>query len=142
LNDKQVEDAQDMEPVLDLSTLAPVRSRINIRTKEHPDGKLYELRSMDDFGIEEQQQLTRHGAEFDQLWNTDKLNSAQRKRLKMLLDGMFERVLDAPPEVMAALTDGQRSQVVLSFTLAPLAQAAARQETQEKARELDSTMAS
>jgi hypothetical protein len=126
------------EPLLSLSTLAPTRPTVNIASEEHPEGRLYELKQMDDFGIEEQQQLTREGASFDKLWNTDNLNKAGRGRLKMLLDRMFEAVLDAPPEIKKMLSDGQRSQVVLAFTLAPLAQAAARQETQAKA-EIDST---
>ncbi|MGC2374249.1 MAG: hypothetical protein WA484_10280 [Solirubrobacteraceae bacterium] len=121
------------EPLLSLSTLAPIRPTVNIDSEEHPEGKLYELKQMDDFGIEEQQRLTREGAEFDKLWNTDNLNKAGRGRLKMLLDRMFEAVLDAPPEIKKMLSDGQRSQVVLAFTLAPLAQAAAAQ-TETEAR--------
>jgi hypothetical protein len=120
----------DETQVLDLTTIAPVRPTVNIRTPDHPNGKVYELRVIDDFGIEDQQQLTREGAEFDKLWNTDRLNGAQRKRLKMLLDHMFDRVLDAPADIRARLSDGQRSQVVLAFTLAPLAAAAQRQQTE------------
>jgi hypothetical protein len=133
-DETQVDETQ----VLDLTTLAPVRPTVNIRTSDHPEGKQYELRIMDDFGIEDQQQLTREGAEFDKLWNTDKLNGKQSKRLKMLLDNMFDRVLDAPSEIRAQLRDGQRSQVVLAFTLAPLAAAAQRQQ-ETQARETGST---
>jgi hypothetical protein len=135
-------EAVDEDMILDLTTLAPKRSKVRLPTPESEEGELFDLRSMDDFGIAEQQQLTMEGKEFDALWNTQDLNSAQRKRLKTLLDHMLEKVLDAPAPVKKHLKDGQRSQIVLAFTLAPLSQTVARERSQEMARETGSTTAS
>lgn len=132
-------------PLLELSTLAPKRPTVNIKHKDEKGEtveRLFELRINDDFGIEMQQRLARDGAEFERLWNTDDLKPAQRKRLKLLLDRMFNQVLDAPKEVREQLRDGQRAQVVLCFTLAPLAAAAKAQKSLETMAGIGSTTAS
>jgi hypothetical protein len=127
--EEEQEFAHTPEPVLELSTLAPDRPTISV------DDKMYELAVMDDFGIDEQQALTRDGAEFDALWNSnDELSKADKQRLKMLLDRMFERVvLEMPKTVKAKMKDGLRGQIVMAFTLAPLAAAAAREQAREEA---------
>lgn len=119
-------------PLLELSTTAPKRPTVKI------DGRIYELRVMDDFGIAKQQELTRMGNEFDSLWNAQaRLNNKQRDRLQFLLDEMFGQVLDAPSDVCHGLTDSQRQQVVLAFTLAPLIRQrirVAREETEAETK--------
>ena len=127
------------EPVLKISTLAPVRPTIDV------DGKLYELRQNRDFGIAKQQQLNRDGREFGALWNSEKrLTSTQEKRLVLLLERLFTQVLDAPDEVRARFADADKADVVLHFTLAPLrkmmaeamaAQAAVETETPDEEAE-------
>ena len=118
------------EPVLDIKTLAPERERVRI------DGELYDLAIMADFGIEEQQQMTRDGREFDTLWKaSDELTPTDKQRLKQLLDRMFERVLLAPQTIKNKLNDDHRQQVVLAFTIAPLAKAAREEEEAEAAKE-------
>lgn len=103
------------EPVLKISTLAPVRPTIDV------DGELYELRQNRDFGIAEQQSLNRDGREFGTLWNSEnRLTGTQEKRLAMLLERLFKKVLDAPPEIRAKFGDADKADVVLHFTLAPL----------------------
>ena len=138
--DVEVPDAP--EPVLKISTLAPVRPTIDV------DGKLYELRQNRDFGIAAQQQLNRDGREFGTLWNSEKrLTGTQEKRLVMLLERLFKQVLDAPEDVRARFADADKADVVLHFTLAPLrkmmaeamaAQAAQQTETPEEEEPEDS----
>lgn len=111
------------EPLLDLTTLEPERQLVVIKTKEDPDGKSYELRTMADFGIAEQQWLSQAGREYQRLWDKVKLTDREKRRLKHLLDEMTDKVLDAPKEVIKTLKDWQRAQVVLAFTVAPLASA-------------------
>jgi hypothetical protein len=126
-DEKPIEEAP--EPVLKISTLAPVRPTIDV------DGELHELRMMRDFGIADQQELNRSGREFGALWNSEKrLTPNQQKRLKMLLDRLFAKVLIAPDEVKERFEPADKADVVLHFTLAPLrkmmAEAMAAQQTQ------------
>lgn len=118
--DDAVEDPN--EPLLELSTLAPKRPTITI------DGEMFELKVLGDFGIEEQQRIHREGADYQDLWNRSDLNKAGQKRMKMLLEHLFAKVLDAPPEVKNKLNDEQKAQVVLTFMVAPLQRAMARLE--------------
>jgi hypothetical protein len=96
------------------------------------DGKFYELRQLTDYGIAAQQRLNRDGREFYQLWTSDdELTDDQGKRLKFLLERMFNgdalvaQLLDAPKGLVRKLNDGDKADVVLSFTLAPLRKAMA-----------------
>lgn len=120
-------------------------SSVQRSTWEH-DGRLYEVRQLGDFGIAEQQQLNRDGREFYELWtSSQELTADQGKRLKMLLERMFSRVLDAPKTVKATFNDAAKADVVLHFTLAPLRQvlsAAAGQEQEPEVRESPSTTTS
>lgn len=120
-------------------------SSVQRSTWEH-DGRLYEVRQLGDFGIAEQQQLNRDGREFYELWtSSQELTADQGKRLKMLLERMFSRVLDAPKTVKATFNDAAKADVVLHFTLAPLRQvlsAAASQEQEPEVRESPSTTTS
>lgn len=130
------------EPLIKLSTLAPVRPTVEVDDTDYP------LRLLEyDFGIEVHQEFERDIAEFDELWsNKDKLNSKQRKRLKALLEGIFGRVVDMPADVAVKLSDVQKRQVISVFQIAPaLVESRAHQETETEteveARE-SSTLAS
>lgn len=111
------------------------------------DGKFYELKLIGDFGIGQQQILNRDGREFYTLWTSeDELDEDQQKRLKMLLERMFAKVLDAPKSVLRKLDDADKSDVVLNFTLAPLRKAMleanATAQTEEQTQESPSTTTS
>lgn len=107
----ETEDQLDLPPILDLDTLHPKRVTILI------DKKPYELRRMGDFGIEEQHLLGSEQSEYDDLWGRDHkaLNGTQRKRLKLILDRLTAKALDAPKEIVDKLDDEQKSQVVRVF---------------------------
>jgi hypothetical protein len=126
------------EPLVDLDEVAAIRPTIRFRKHQ------YELRTLSEFGIRTQQKLTRDGREFSRLWTADdELTENELERLEMLLNRMFDKVLDAPAEIRTSLNDAQRSQVVLAFTLAPLHQAAAAQQAKaEMEAENSSTTAS
>lgn len=98
------------EPLLELSTLAPKRPTVTI------DENIYELRAAGELGIVEEQELRSEGAEFAKLWGKEDLTANGRKRLKMLLDKMFDRILMAPEEVKAGLSDSQRQRLIMVFT--------------------------
>lgn len=124
------------EPLLDLDTLAPTRQLVRIKTPEQPDGTDYELRTFADFGIADQQFLHSAGQQYQELWEQPKLSKSEQARLAFLLNKMAGMVLDAPSEVLGQLTDWQKGQVVMAFTVAPLINAEAQTEpdqTQEAA---------
>lgn len=105
-------------PLIDFDEIAPTRPTVRF------DGKLYELRLTDDFGIEKQHALKRDGDEFLKLWNSEEEDDATGERLNMLLERMFEEVLDAPRTVKAKFNDSKKARVVLAFRMAPLLEAA------------------
>jgi hypothetical protein len=139
---------EDDGVLLTLSTLAPKRPTIRIITEDHPVGRLYEIKVRADFGIRDQQTLTRDGREWNALWNSDEeLSDDQADRLKLLLDRMFDKVLDAPATVRKQVGDEHRAEVVTVFTNARLlmtamaqAKAQAEQEkTDDQARDGSTT---
>lgn len=124
------------EPLLDLSTILK-RPTVKIVSKEHPEGKLYELASHDDFGIIEQHRLKADVDSYDKLWEKEDLTDTERERLKELLDRMFEKVLDAPKTIKAQIGDHQRAQIVRAFHYAPAVTAARERELREQEQEQD-----
>lgn len=91
------------------------------------DGKLYDVRIMDDFGIAGQRRLNNDGREFYQLWAAQEdLTDDQEARMEQLLDRMFfgdekaPSLIDAPKSLLRKLGSSARADVVLTFTLAPL----------------------
>lgn len=116
-------------PLLDLSTI-PERPFINV------DDQPYDLAIRGDFSVEDQYLLTSYGRRFDALYKRNNLNPKERKALKTLLDWMFDRVgMHMPAEIRAKLNPEQQSQVVLAFTYAPVAKAAALLQAADKKAE-------
>jgi hypothetical protein len=107
-------DPENAKPVIDFD-LAPERQTVR------KGGRLFEVRRLDDFGIAKQQQLDRDGREFARLWNSDaELTADQGQRLKLLLERIFQDLLDAPKTVRASFKDAEKARLVLDFSLAPL----------------------
>jgi hypothetical protein len=130
VEDEAVPERKRPEPLVDLDDVLADRPTVRYQ------GEPYELKTLDDFGIIDQQRLTRDGREFFKLWSSDEeLTEEEGVRLKLLLNRMFDKVFSAPKKVRDSLSDGKRAQVVLAFTLAPLARqtAALEQQTQEAA---------
>lgn len=102
------------------------------------EGKLYELKAINEFGIGKQHSLTRDGREFFRLWSSeDELSETDEQRLEMLLNRMLEAVMLAPATVKKKMSDGKKSRVVLAFTLAPVARRMAQAQGQEVAAEAE-----
>lgn len=108
-------DPEAAKPRINLDDEEPTRDTVQV------DGKFYEIARLDDFGIFEQQKLDRDGREFSALWTSmDQLTDDQGKRLKMLLDRIFDKLLpDAPKAVKAKFKDAKRAELVLGFSVAP-----------------------
>lgn len=114
--------------VLDLTALTPSRRLVKLPTKGHPEGQNFELRLVEDFGIEMQQKLLAWSRRYQQLMQADEdLDEHQTARLRFLLDNLFEQVLDAPVVIKRGMDDAVRNRVVTAFSWAPVL---AQQETQ------------
>lgn len=91
------------------------------------DGKLYDVRVLDDFGLAAQRRLNNDGQEFYRLYSSaEELTADQEARMEQLLDRMFfgdakaPSLIDAPKTLLRKLGVASRADVVLTFTLAPL----------------------
>lgn len=116
----------EKDPVMEIDLLEPERGELEIA------GERYELLLMTELGIAEQHKLKREIEEYDRLWNQARLSPKDRKRLKQLLDQLFEQVLFAPDELKRKMNDSARNQVVLGFAVAPVAKALAQQAKMEE----------
>lgn len=129
------------DDILDLTSIVPPRKLIRIPTRSNPKGEVHELRLLDDFGIEEQQQLLSWSKRFEALWNKEgkDLNPRERVKMKWLLNAMFLKVLDAPDEVKHDVDDTIKSRVVTAFTMVPLLERQKREAEREETEDEMST---
>lgn len=112
--DHEQDETQTPAPLIDLSK----QNRATVKLR---DGSLREVKELRDFGAIQGQEIRRDSQEFTELWNSrDELNGDQGARLTMLVNRLFETVVDAPKTVKATVSEGDRAQIVLAFTGAPL----------------------
>ena len=106
-------------PVLDISTIAPIRPTVRLRWSEQPDGKLYELAVFDDISIAHQQFLYSRGDRLQQLMEMSPLGDDERDELELIVDGMVGIVLpDLPEKARGELGGMQKVRIVEAFTMA------------------------
>jgi hypothetical protein len=103
-------------PILDFDTETPQRTPMKI------NGKVYEIKRMGDYGIEEQHVIAAHSSEFDTLWATrpEDLKKKEQQRMIYLLDELAGKATFAPAEVIALLNAEQKKDVIQVFISRPL----------------------
>lgn len=123
------------KPLLELSTVAPVRPVVSINTGKvdpetgEPDLDLYEFRMLEEFGAVDHQEYNRDLAEYEELWGSrERLNKAEKKRYVMLLDRLFAQVVIGGDGLLEILSGAQKRQVVMLFPYAPTLQEAMAQD--------------
>jgi hypothetical protein len=122
----EVAKAEDPEQVLNLAALTKPRKLVKLPTKIKPEGEQYELRLIDDFGIEKQQRLLSWGRQFQALMSSDKdLTDNEVERLKFLLNSVFHSVLTSvaggsSPDAVEGVSDAVKNRVVQTFIWGPL----------------------
>lgn len=122
------EEPDVQEPMLEVEAFAPDRPTIKVHTSpDDTQGTIVEIALMREFGIADQQRLTKDGEEYQRLWDKDSLTKKEGDRLKQVLDRMFDKVLYAPAKLKALIDDQQRASVVTAFTYAPFVIAEARE---------------
>ena len=120
---------EDSSKVLDLISLTPSRKLVRLPTKDHPEGETFELRLVDDFGIEMQQKLLAWSRQFTNLMSSEEeLDDDQAARMRFLLESLFEQVLGPSPDMTKTefadarrgMDDAVRHRVVQAFSWAPV----------------------
>ena len=89
-----------------------------------PNGKIYEIRNLEDFGLIEEHELRRDRARFGHLQEADRLSKAQQAEYTALLQDLFARVVIASDDTLASFTDRHKQRVLMFFTAAQLAEEA------------------
>lgn len=86
-------------PVLDISTLAPERATIRIKSQEYPEGRLYELANAEDLSLSDQQFLYSNGLRLDALVKRrSELDQDEKDELNLIVDRMVALVVPELPE--------------------------------------------
>lgn len=122
------------------------RKRPTIEIEDEDTGKVYEfeLKQYREFGVGDQHDLGNDGETFDNLWAKPTLTKKEKDRLAEVLHRMFDKVF-LKPEAMGdaefkrikdKLGDEERSQIVTTFTVAPLQIAARKAAAEAQAAEL------
>lgn len=106
--------------LLELDAIAPVRPAVTIKSKVYPDGKLYELVTVNDLSIEDQTELAQRGQRLETLIGEIKgavPTTEAARELTLLLDAMIPKILlGLEPEVYDSLQDMQKLRIVEVFT--------------------------
>ncbi len=113
------------KPMLTLSTIVD-RETINIESKKHPNGKIYELNSVWDLGPLEQAVLIDKQRSAAALNQRKRLTGAQKLQLrKLLCDIVMMIVRGLEPAVLAELDEARLSTLQLAWVHANQPKAAA-----------------
>lgn len=111
--------------ILDLSTIVE-HPTVNIASKRHPKGKLYELINLADLGPFEYATVLQRHAESRALAEKPKLTAAERRQLeKARADTVKLLVPKLEPTVLAELTPQQQDMLVLAWSAHVQAQGSA-----------------
>lgn len=103
--------------ILDLDALVD-RPTVLIRSAAHPDGRHYEMRRPDEFGVLEHQRfqtLVRDRSKIEQIPADDQLTEKQAKLLTSTLDRIVDMILTDAGDVLGALSDMQKARIVEAF---------------------------
>jgi len=117
---------EDSDDILNLADLTRPRKLVKLPTRRVPAGEQYELRLIDDFGIEKQQKLLSWGRQFQKLMSSDKdLTDNESERLKFLLNSVFHSVLEpvaggSALDAVEGVSDSVKNRVVQAFIWGPL----------------------
>lgn len=104
-----------IEPLLKLSTIVK-HETIEIESKRHPKGKLYELINLADLGPFEHAQMLMRDAEVRELNALKKPTPAQKKRIDDLSDETMKMLIPSiEPSVLRELTTQQKQSIAFAW---------------------------
>lgn len=100
---------QDDAPLLDLS------ESLQRAVVVGPDGKPYELRTPEEFSVEDEHLLRTELEQFSALQQKGALDKKENAKLRLRLDTAFDRLMDATDAEKAQFNDRLRQRVLLFF---------------------------
>lgn len=120
-------------PVLDLDALVPERPTIRIRTADHPDGKLWELRVRSELSIMEIQRIMRLSERAEALQGNE-ITVESMTTLSTSIDDLLGMAIagDYSGELKDVLTLEHKVAIVEAFTSSCLATTPPRQAKAKK----------
>lgn len=80
------------------------------------DGEPFDIRNHDELSLVDYRRVERWGRQLDVLWALDEPTKEQEQQISHLLDLICQKVIDAPAEVHAKLTDIHRMAIAKAFT--------------------------
>lgn len=113
-------DVETGEETLLLDFSEPVRRKAGVA----PNGEAYEIRNLDEFGLQEEHALRAKRERFTALQQKTKLSPTESAEYKKLLHSLFDEIVIADEKTKGALNDRQRQKIVLFFTAAQLGEEA------------------
>ena len=110
---------QPPEPILALSTLAPDRPTIEIKSEAHPEGCLYEMIAAEDLSLQVQADLASYGKVVEKMGTKKEPTPADAKRLTEVLDRLVAAVVPTlETAVLDALKDRMKVAICEAFIAA------------------------
>lgn len=106
-----------MTEILSLSTVVK-RDTISIKSKKHPNGKIYEIAAAADFGPLEYALLHQRQQEVAKYERLKRLTKKQQARVEQILDEMIGMVvLELEPAVRRELTVKQKQTLIFAWIM-------------------------
>lgn len=107
-------------PLLDLDALVPEHPTVKIRTPEHPDGKLWEMRTRPEFSILELKRIERLGQQATALGErtVTEYTEAELAQVTEMLEDLLRLVMFKPldEQTLGALRLDQKLAIIEVFT--------------------------
>lgn len=104
------------EEIMNLSTIV-TRKTINIASKKHKTGKVYELANLADLGPYEHAIIYQRNEELEKLAKAAKPTQAQERQVKKMLDDTVSLIVrDLESAVLKELTSEQKQMVVFAWS--------------------------
>lgn len=104
------------EEILHLSTIVD-RNTITIDSKQHPNGKTYELTGLADLGPYEYAIIFQRNEELERIGALKKPTEAQERQVRKMLDDSVALVVRGiEPAVVKSLTAEQKQMVLLAWS--------------------------
>lgn len=109
-------------PILELSTLAPDRPEILLHWTGEPDGKLYEMITIDDLDLDQQADLAKYSEIMRDLQGRARVEEITPPEMKKLAAAIGKLVKYLIPsledQAFAELADGAKVKIIEAFMLA------------------------
>lgn len=113
---KETPEVEETDTSLLLDFSVPLKRAVGVA----PNGETYEVRTVEEFGAEEEHVLKSERTRYGELESKSKLNKVERAEYSELLASLFDKVVVASEEAKASFVDKHRQKVLAFFTIGQL----------------------